>query len=463
VIDTPRKVYYRGEPIEGTIRAAFYYGAPLAGREIRYHLADDRLHTARTDEKGEVRFSLPTREFGESQALSLVVTLPERNLEVAENFFLATQDFGIEVSSVRPVYVAGETFEVTVKTYDAEAKPVGRKLTLKVLERTTVEGKVGERLVEEHELETADADGIARQTFLLEKGGDYVVRAEGTDRFKNPVSGTLALQISDEDDEVRLRILADRHTYKAGDTAQVKLHWREQPALALVTSQGARVLDYRLVELQKGANDLPLAMTSQLAPNFELCVAVMTDGPSRRNPYPDPLPEGEEAAGHPLQEGDGTVRRFHEATNLGLQVSQSQSASGARSLPEVPIEETGYWNPAIVTGEHGQATVTFTVPERSTAWTLLAKGITTETLAGEATDGLVVKKDLFGEIKLPPAFTDGDEADVLVSVHNDAVEAGQIEVTLKTTIDGRHDGLGRSTQGDAACKAKPANPRRPHR
>jgi len=106
-------------------------------------------------------------------------------------------------------------------------------------------------------------------------------------------------------------------------------------------------------------------------------------------------------------------------------------------VPGLGPQETGYWNPSIVTGEDGKATVTFAVPERSTAWTLLAKGITAETLAGEATDELVVKKDLFGELKLPLAFTDGDEADVLVSVHNDAVEAGQIEVTLKTTIDGR--------------------------
>ena len=77
------------------------------------------------------------------------------------------------------------------------------------------------------------------------------------------------------------------------------------------------------------------------------------------------------------------------------------------------------------------------MPERSTAWTLLAKGITTDTLAGEATDELVVKKDLFGQMKLPMAFTDGDEAEVGVSVHNDAVEAGQINVTLKTTVGSR--------------------------
>ncbi|HYW81028.1 MAG TPA: tetratricopeptide repeat protein, partial [Thermoguttaceae bacterium] len=48
-IDTPRNVYYRGEQIEGTIKAEFYYGAPLADREISYQLADGRLHTATTD------------------------------------------------------------------------------------------------------------------------------------------------------------------------------------------------------------------------------------------------------------------------------------------------------------------------------------------------------------------------------------------------------------------------------
>ena len=113
VVDTPRRVYYRGEEIEGTIRAEFYYGAPLVGREIRYQLADDRLQTATTDAKGEVHFKLPTREFSETQVLPLVGPLPERNLQTAVNFVLAAQGFSIGVSTVRPVYVAGETFEAT--------------------------------------------------------------------------------------------------------------------------------------------------------------------------------------------------------------------------------------------------------------------------------------------------------------------------------------------------------------
>ncbi len=737
VIDTPRNVYYRGEEIEGTIKAAYYYGAPLAGREIRYQMADQRLHTAKTDEQGEVKFKLPTREFHETQVLPLVVTLPERNLQTAANFLLATQGFSIRPSTIRPVYVAGETFELTVDTDDAEGKPVGRKLTLKVLKQTSVRGKVGERLVEDHAVETDEKDGRARQTLKLEEGGRYVLRVEGTDRFDNPISGQYIVQISDDKDGVRLRILADEHTYKVGDTAKVTLHWREDPALALVTFQGARVLDYKLVELNRGNNELAIPMVAALAPNFELAVAVMTDprpdkgekdeakpikrfhtasspfavqrelivkidtrrkagakGPVRPgeevevtvtttdpqgqavaaevslamveqsllerfpwqvasiqnffrgnrrqsamrttssitfayNPSTRPInprllaerdrlevardeaasllitetlalhdrrlaggrvtpgfeitssgdmgiplnqpDDGERTAaagivsngGQSLrmmvtpriivQAGEGgrngldldldrsfsvgfgrgfsfgtqanrggqTMGRYYNRsrnggqstdadfdgliemiaatiepntwddvggagsiegfqTNLSLVISQTQDVHGqitvldangnmqnlslflgdgqVRKDPEqlanelaeagtvvlgatngrgVSRQATGYWNPAVVTGEDGKATVTVTMPERSTAWTLMAKGITTETLAGEATDELVVKKELFGQLKLPTAFTDGDRAEVTASVHNDAIEKGKIEVTLKTTIAGR--------------------------
>ena len=60
------------------------------------------------------------------------VALPERNLQTAVNYMLSAQAFSIRVSAVRPVYVAGETFETTVVTKDAEGKPIGQKLTLKV-------------------------------------------------------------------------------------------------------------------------------------------------------------------------------------------------------------------------------------------------------------------------------------------------------------------------------------------
>ncbi|MEX0587052.1 MAG: MG2 domain-containing protein, partial [Pirellulales bacterium] len=275
-IESDRAVYYRGEEITGKISVQFYYGAPVAGAEVRYQLADGQATTTKTDDKGQVAFKFPTREFRESQTLLLSVALPERNLTVVKPFILATKGFSIDVKTVRPVYLAGESFEATIKTVDAEGKPTAQKLTLKVLERTVVEGRVGERLVSEHPLAT-DKDGSARQTLKLAAGGRYILRAEGIDRFENPISGAAAVDLSDDKDTIRLRLLADQHTFKVGDVAKVNLHWREQPALALVAFQGARVLDYKLVELKTGDNPLELPMTAQLAPNFELAVAVMTD------------------------------------------------------------------------------------------------------------------------------------------------------------------------------------------
>jgi len=742
VVDTPRRVYYRGEEIAGTIRALFYYGAPLAGREIRYQLADDRQYTATTDAKGEIKFKLPTREFGETQVLPLVVQLPERSLQSAVNFVLAAQGFSIGITTVRPVYVAGETFEARLSTRDAEGKPIAQKLMLKVLEQTTVQGKVGERQIAEHPVQTA-ADGTARQTLKLEKGGRYILRAEGVDRFKTPVFSQHTVQISGDEDRVRLRILSDQHTYKVGDTAAVQVHWREGPALALVTFQGARVLDYRLVELQTGSNTLKIPMTAALAPNFDLAVAVMHDVPAQaearakadgpqpeaegkavkarfheatspftverdlrvtivarpkaKGPaapaggqgeakapadsprafrpgeqvevaitttdpqgkpvptelslamveqalvdrYPSQVPaihdffrgqarqsalrtsssitfdyrpqtqpinprllaeadrleiareeaesrkmatledkmerlaesvdeksgqqqSGQQQSGQQvlsqseltvarggvlvvteetdalrqngpaitfggsrrqsMQRYGGVARRTEEAleirrklafvnpsvdingradgrTQMGygfsadnrwgyvddggfLYCQDFRALDGPKSLAnsggQVTIlngtgaitnfflgkdvegrakaleaisaelarpgsvlvsptatEETGYWNPGIITGKDGTATMTLVMPEQSTGWRLEAKGITAETLAGESTLDVAAKKDLFGALKLPLAFTDGDEAEVVASIHNDAIEKGQLTVTLKTTINGR--------------------------
>jgi alpha-2-macroglobulin len=687
-IDTPRSVYYRGEEIEGTIRAAYYYGAPLAGREIRYRLADQREFTATTDAKGEVRFKLPTREFGETQTLTLHVTLPERNLHTLVNYMLSAQGFSIEASVVRPVYVAGETFETTVTTKDAEGKPIAEKLTLKVFEMTTVDRTVGERLVEEYKIETAAADGLARKTLKIAKGGTFIVRLEGIDRFHNAVTGQCQVQISDDKDETRLRILADTHTYKVGDTAAIKVHWRERPSLALVTFQGARVLDYRLVELKPGVNELTIPMVARLAPNFDLSIAVMTTPPPQglgtsvpslrdreKSPKPiarfheatspfaverdlrvkivakrkdgrdlpvrpgdeievsiattdlqdkpvtaevslamveqslldrfgknvsaindffrgvhresavrttssitfayDPqtqpinprllaeedriaLAEEEETAlktcrptepaapqsaamgretqslmmsvtpkiviqneeeeklddpfadakesglvgtgegrGRGMSHGPGKPGRRVKLAQTGGTVALSdssaydvsryqwrrwdsdkhfaepdfdslvdilaanvhpedwqagrQASSPATKHDAVSAEryaqiraailammgETAYWNPSITTDKDGRAKVTFTVPERSTAWRLLAKGITTDTLAGEANETLVVKKELFGQLKLPQSFTDGDQAELVASICNDAVAKGPIDVTLRMTIGGK--------------------------
>lgn len=273
-VETPKQVYYRGDTIEGTISLKYYYGTPLAGKTINYRLADGPQKSAVTNAKGKIAVSFPTRRFRESQQLSLSVEYPEKNLSTQSTVQLATRGFAINVATLRRVFISGETFDSTITVSDPAGNPVGTDLTLQIFERTKVNGKRGERLVDTFEIRS-DKKGEARRTLRIDDAGSYIIRATGTDQFDNKLSGSLGLTISGDDDRIRLRLLANRHEYKVGDNAGVKLHWREDPALALVTYEGASILGYQLVPLKKGANNLSIPMQSKLAPNFNLSVVVM--------------------------------------------------------------------------------------------------------------------------------------------------------------------------------------------
>jgi hypothetical protein len=104
-----------------------------------------------------------------------------------------------------------------------------------------------------------------------------------------------------------------------------------------------------------------------------------------------------------------------------------------RLLPGHFASETAFWDPAVVTDASGKATVIVTMPERSTAWVLKAKGINVETLAGQSSAEVITKKELFAEPKLPRVFTVGDQGLVPVEIHHSGQGARSIRVTLKAT------------------------------
>ena len=724
-VDLPQAVFFRGESIKGTIKLAYYYGTPLANRAIVYQLGGGRQHSAQTNAKGEVAFEFETQEFSESQMLQLTVTYAERNLSIAKPVILAVRGFDIGVSTLRDVYISGETFDVEVKVADPSGKAVGTDLKLDVLEQTRVNGEVGERLVATHAIKSDKDSGKARHTLRVDAAGRYIVRATGTDSFGNRISSSHSLWISGNDDSVRLRILADKHEYNVGEVPTIQLHWRNEPALALVTYEGAVILGHRLVELKQGANKLTLPMNSTLAPNFQLAVAVMEGHrlhaaasefrlirrlnialtPNKTTLKPgDALkvdivvtdPQGKpvsaelslglvqrnllerfganagsigEFFGHgyrqsPLRtmtsatftyrpktrgisqfllaeeerervlslelsgvatadqamgriadmegirplgdlvtnvtnavngddldiasvrnnsnsyflqtfgrpqrgtnlgdnDGNGNVefsnssmgqaqgqalfgnfnmpesgngqaaqqlfedfesggswsrrlgrsqqsmpsngtqvfskqqldvlhairqwdnndsilvqrtQTMHEASRANLTTINNSSSTilaytnggellvanglgvdrlgelakaGVKFLPLLAGSETAFWDPVVTTDKAGKATVTLQLPDRSTAWKLQSKGINAEELSGEASVDLVTKKDMFGELKLPLAFTVGDKAGVIVEVQNSVVKQGEtIQVELKTTIADRSTTVKRSIKSD---------------
>ncbi|NND97519.1 MAG: tetratricopeptide repeat protein, partial [Pirellulaceae bacterium] len=116
------------------------------------------------------------------------------------------------------------------------------------------------------------------------------------------------------------------------------------------------------------------------------------------------------------------------------QVRQLVREAGLQILPQMAHAETAFWDPAIVTDKAGKATVTIRMPARSTAWRLRAKGINSQTLAGEATADVITQKQLFGEMKLPLVFTVGDKPTIPVEIHHSIDGDHTLNVTLKATL-----------------------------
>ncbi len=722
-IDLEKTVYFRGEPVKGSVSLKYYYGTPLSNETITYRFGPDgETLSGTTDEQGKLEFEFDTQRFSESQPLQLIAEYRERSLSAAKTVFLATRGYAVTASTMRDVYINGESFETLFKVADPAGNAVETKLNIEVFQQTQGRGQTIEKLVQTHQVNTDAQFGEARQTLTLDEGGAYLIRATGVDQFGNNVSGEHSLRISGDKDSTRLRILADRHSFDVGEQAEINLHWREQPALALVTFEGATILGYRLVELQQGDNPLQLPMEGDFAPNLFLSVAVMqrnqfhaassefrvsqklqvTLKPARSDVKPgeqvpvaitvtDPqgnpvqaelslalvqanllqqfadvqgavnaffssgqrqrsvrestsctfsyhpdtrgvsqflLAETERLAilerearafddlggsmamgisrpGDPFaadldmqfddSDGDGAeetlnmqqagqysqqiqvvptlrfrteirdgrqvqvpytenVMRLHDGQSLQNSTVQSHGVLNRMTLfdqnPQSPLpnnarndsaafsdylldadadvqiqtlnesgtivlkgsqndvqkvmqtiqgfdqrrqnfdvlgswdqkferdlgnnvtingltatgrflavngraprdieqlareeglqillsmahSETAFWDPTIVTDENGTASVTITMPTRSTAWRLHAKGINSQTLAGEASAELITKKDLFGELKLPLAFTVGDKANVPVEIHNALEGPRTIKVTLKVTL-----------------------------
>ncbi|WP_158265496.1 tetratricopeptide repeat protein [Blastopirellula marina] len=295
-IELEESVYYRGEVVKGKIVAKYYHGDPVIDRNVQYFL-DGKQIDAKTDSKGEVAFEMPTRDLRDSKVVQIQARMPGEEALTAKSVFISSVGFTMNASVVRNTYLSGESFDVTAMVKDLEGEPLATDLTLSVLRIASDKAhRSQEVLISKHDLKSNEA-GEARQTVMLEKGGRYILRFTGVDRFEHDISAQAAVNISDENDRIRLHILADRHLLKAGEKASIHVHWRGEPTLALVTFEGSKILDYRLIELNNGQNDLKFDVDTFLAPNFQLAIAAMTDVSDKEI----------------AEEGKPTPLRFHTA------------------------------------------------------------------------------------------------------------------------------------------------------
>jgi alpha-2-macroglobulin len=314
-VETPAKRYVRGDSMPVTVQATYYYGAPVAGADVRYTVyrapyyawseGDDDLQDeetaffgevvtegeTRTDAGGHAQFVVPTRgESGDEPHQEYVYNVQahvtdasERSASGSARVRVAGGEVSLQVRPGRYVAAPGETVSLWVRASALDNAPAAGQPTEVTASLETWDGKQHQtRGVFSDTLRTGP-DGTATLDIPMAQAGLVLLHAATTDRRGNQVEATAHVWVSpsgggDFDGRyVDLSLVADRARYEAGDVAQVMLNTDSPGATALVTIEAEDVLDVQVVPLRQRSTLISVPIRRDYQPNVFISACLVKD------------------------------------------------------------------------------------------------------------------------------------------------------------------------------------------
>ncbi len=98
------------------------------------------------------------------------------------------------------------------------------------------------------------------------------------------------------------------------------------------------------------------------------------------------------------------------------------------------FKDTAFWQPDVVTGADGKATVKVDLPDNLTTWRATARGVTSDTKVGATKYKVVARKDVIIRLETPRFITQGDTVTLSGIVHNYLAEDKSTQLSLD--VDG---------------------------
>jgi len=313
-VEPERTDFLTGEDVKAKARVRYYFGGAVASAPIRWSVyrrsyafdagrykryswffqkADrtaggggedeyDLELVARgettADEKGEAEVLFRT----EAGAGDQVYTLRVEALDVSRRWvaggasiFVTERGYFAVVQLDKKVYRPKERVTATIITVDAAHRPVEAKGEIVLYRRRTFEGRSGEE-AERRFAAATGKDGRATVPLEVEKAGEYRLAFAGKDRRGGEVEGGVPLFVAGEAEDLakEAKLIADREVYNRGEKADLLIHSPAAGAYALLTFEGERVLDYRVLKLEKRSTSLPVEMRDLYSPNIVIKVAI---------------------------------------------------------------------------------------------------------------------------------------------------------------------------------------------
>lgn len=290
-----------------------------------------------------------------------------------------------------------------------------------------------------------------------------------------------------------IQVIADKREYSPGETANVLILTNRPGGTALVTLEGSRIYEARTVRLSGKSSMVQFKIAQEYRPDFYIAVSYLRDKQVMRNetearvamksealsikiqPDRKRYKPGEKASytvrvtdsnGQPVvaqlsmgvvdeaiysilpettvpildyfyQRRENEVQTWDSMPRIYLSDPDKAGAPLKDQPPRIRVRkrflDTAYWNPAIVTDTNGEARVSFVLPDNLTTWRATVRGITSNTMCGQATNTVVSRQDMLVRLEMPRFLVQRDRTTITAVVHNYTGKRQYVRVRLRAS------------------------------
>ena len=318
----------QGEEITATIEAKYYFGEPVAGANVKYVVhtssfwspfierddeegGDQEGAEGGDDSQGDYYYDYDRRETAEQSGKldadgKLTVHIPtgpderrrdlryriearvtdDANREISGvNFVVATYGkFALGVSTESYIYKPGDKIVAVVTARDYDGHPVRTRVHVELVCNRWNYSQMNEVAVASQDGETGD-DGTARLMFTTTEAGSFTLKASAKTVENREIEESTWLWIPGFDlgggwwgeGRRQIRLIADKKSYKVGETAHVLIMTGVPDSHVLVTTEGRNIHSRQVVHAKSQTVTVDIPLRSADQPNIFVAAAFLND------------------------------------------------------------------------------------------------------------------------------------------------------------------------------------------
>lgn len=330
-LKTSKDSFIFGDTYQAEVRANYLFGGAMSNQKISWHLRLNPASYAPPGHEGYIFGNQIDRwdDFGEER--SRLLSSGESNLDGQGKFKLSAKLIpekekdsvlaALEATVVGPslrsisnriqtiihrgeYYIGlrpstiflkkGEELDVNLITVNPEGAIVAeKKIRLALIKREWQSvrrkgmggfyGWVSEKKDTEIDAQTIQTKNEPQKvSFLPEKAGFYLLRAEGYDDRDNKISTTTYCYVTGRDyipwqrrDDDTIELVSDREEYHPGEAARILIKSPYEKAKALVTVERELILTHQIMEIQGTSYEIEIPVRSDYIPNVFVSVLLV--------------------------------------------------------------------------------------------------------------------------------------------------------------------------------------------